>query len=168
MAKYDLGIAQSIIAESIGEPGNRLFRLLINSAHGRACLWMEKEQLLQLGLAIKRLIGNSEQQSSEPRNPDQEADSNQLLDLDFQISKLGIFPDELDPTVFILIAFDPEAFDDSGPTIEVSTTYDQIGELANQAIEVCAAGRPLCPLCGASLDSSGHKCPRSNGHVEIG
>ena len=167
MAKYNLGIAQSIIAESIGEPGNRLFRLLVSSTYGMACLWMEKEQLLQLGLAIKRLIGNSEDGPTEALERLHEANPDQVLDLDFQISKLAIFADESNPRTFILIAFDPEAFDHSGPTMEVSATYDQIGDLANQAIEVCAAGRPLCPLCGASLDSGGHKCPRSNGHVEI-
>jgi uncharacterized repeat protein (TIGR03847 family) len=33
-----------------------------------------------------------------------------------------------------------------------------------RAVQVVAAGRPPCPLCGEPLDAQGHICPRRNGH----
>jgi uncharacterized repeat protein (TIGR03847 family) len=33
-----------------------------------------------------------------------------------------------------------------------------------RALEVVAAGRPPCPLCGQPLDAEGHICVRLNGH----
>jgi uncharacterized repeat protein (TIGR03847 family) len=35
---------------------------------------------------------------------------------------------------------------------------------AERALQLVAAGRPPCPLCGLPLDASGHICPRQNGH----
>jgi uncharacterized repeat protein (TIGR03847 family) len=33
-----------------------------------------------------------------------------------------------------------------------------------RALEIVAAGRPPCPLCGQPLDADGHICVRLNGH----
>ncbi|MEV4461951.1 DUF3090 family protein, partial [Microbispora sp. NPDC049633] len=35
---------------------------------------------------------------------------------------------------------------------------------SRRALEVVAAGRPPCPLCGRPLDPEGHICVRLNGH----
>jgi hypothetical protein len=37
--------------------------------------------------------------------------------------------------------------------------------LCRKIAEVIAGGRPICPLCGAPIEASGHVCPRSNGHA---
>ena len=43
----------SIEAESFGEPGKRTFRIVVSASNGSAIMWLEKEQLLQLALAIQ-------------------------------------------------------------------------------------------------------------------
>ena len=56
-AQYVFGPATRLQAQAIGEPGHRTFRLLIESDDGRAAaLWVEKEQLQALGLAIEQLL----------------------------------------------------------------------------------------------------------------
>ena len=40
-------------------------------------------------------------------------------------------------------------------------------EFADNAIKLCRAGRPPCPLCGAPIDMEGHICPRHNGHAKL-
>ena len=40
-----------------------------------------------------------------------------------------------------------------------------VAAFAEEALRVCAAGRPLCPLCGGPMDPNGHPCPRTNGHA---
>jgi len=65
----------------------------------------------------------------------------------------------------LLAAF--EASDDTadGPdTLRVRLSADAARGFVNRAIEVVAAGRLPCPLCGQPLDPQGHICPRRNGH----
>ena len=47
-------------AQAIGEPGHRTFRLMVESSDGRAAaLWVEKEQLQALGLAVEQLLAEN-------------------------------------------------------------------------------------------------------------
>ena len=69
------------------------------------------------------------------------------------------------PAGELLAAF--EAADDAaeGPdTLRVRLTAERARTFVNRAIEVVAAGRLPCPLCGQPLDPQGHICPRRNGH----
>ncbi len=47
-------------------------------------------------------------------------------------------------------------------------TREQMLSLARHGALVCAAGRPLCPLCRNPIDPEGHQCPALNGHRKIG
>ena len=55
--------------------------------------------------------------------------------------------------------------DEDGPDIlRVRLSTDVARSFVNRALEVVAAGRLPCPLCGQPLDPQGHICPRRNGH----
>jgi uncharacterized repeat protein (TIGR03847 family) len=55
--------------------------------------------------------------------------------------------------------------EDEGPdTLRVRLSTEVARSFVNRAIEVVAAGRLPCPLCGQPLDPQGHICPRRNGH----
>ena len=45
-------------AEALGEPGDRTFRILVDSGTSSASIWLEKEQLLQLALGVKQLLAS--------------------------------------------------------------------------------------------------------------
>jgi uncharacterized repeat protein (TIGR03847 family) len=65
----------------------------------------------------------------------------------------------------LLAAFEAADDDAEGPdTLRVRLTADAARGFVNRAIEVIAAGRLPCPLCGQPLDPQGHICPRRNGH----
>jgi len=70
------------------------------------------------------------------------------------------------PAGELLAAF--EGIDDDeqeGPdTLQVRLTVEDARAFVNRALEVVAAGRLPCPLCGQPLDPQGHICPRRNGH----
>jgi uncharacterized repeat protein (TIGR03847 family) len=70
------------------------------------------------------------------------------------------------PAGELLAAF--EGIDDDeldGPdTLRVRLTVEVARGFVNRALEVVAAGRMPCPLCGQPLDPQGHICPRRNGH----
>ena len=52
-----------------------------------------------------------------------------------------------------------------GPgVLRVRITPGAARAFAQRAMQLVAAGRPPCPLCGLPLDAAGHVCPRQNGH----
>jgi uncharacterized repeat protein (TIGR03847 family) len=69
------------------------------------------------------------------------------------------------PAGDLLAAFEAADDDEEGPDmLRVRLTPDVARRFVNRAIEVVAAGRLPCPLCGQPLDPQGHICPRRNGH----
>ena len=55
-SRHDFGLINTIKAEAIGVPGQRTFRLLIEGYGCSACLWLEKNQLLQLSIIIFQML----------------------------------------------------------------------------------------------------------------
>jgi uncharacterized repeat protein (TIGR03847 family) len=70
------------------------------------------------------------------------------------------------PAGQLLAAFEgiDEDADDGPDTLRVKLTVETARAFVNRALEVVAAGRLPCPLCGQPLDPQGHICPRRNGH----
>ena len=68
---------------------------------------------------------------------------------------------------FLILAHDREEGEEGPAMLSFWATLSQAKELAEEALKVCAAGRPRCFLCGRPIDPEGHMCPRSNGHAKL-
>jgi uncharacterized repeat protein (TIGR03847 family) len=161
-AEHDFGRATSIDAESIGVPGQRRFRLLVSGSAQNASIWMEKQQLAGIGTwfaeTLERL--DREQPSAEP---DIEAQPfGAVFDVDFRASQIGLGYTEED-RLFAIHVFDERGARGS-PAFRCLVSRGQSRVLSRKIAAVIEGGRPICPLCGAPMESSGHVCPRSNGH----
>lgn len=161
----DFGLVDAMDAEALGEPGARTFRLRARAGQNLGALWMEKEQLTQLGQAISRLLADRATQRGRFRPERAAMGDFQFPDVDMQIVRLGIDYDN-DTQRVILVADDQEALQRGDtPAFRVEISHAQALGLAQQISEVVSAGRPLCPLCGHPLEGDGqHFCPGSNGH----
>ncbi|MCY4624503.1 MAG: DUF3090 family protein [Chloroflexi bacterium] len=159
--KNDLGRAITLTADAVGEPGSRRFRLLVEAEHGGACLWLEKEQLFQLAIAIQRLLSTMDMASGGgPASvPSRSGDAYH----EFQVGRLMISEDVRGP-ILNLLAKDQEDADTAEATVGTLVDIDQLKLLSERALEVCAAGRPRCPLCGTPMGPEGHQCVRTNGY----
>ena len=63
-AEYDFGQVSKLSAESIGEPGQRTFHVIIESSNQScAIIWLEKEQLFNMAVALKRTVSTVEVES---------------------------------------------------------------------------------------------------------
>jgi uncharacterized repeat protein (TIGR03847 family) len=176
-AQYVFGPATRLQAQAVGEPGHRTFRLLVESDDGRAAaLWVEKEQLQALGLAVEQLLAEFQghlsarapQQPSVdtfPRNPT----------VDFKVGRLALGQDEAELESgprYVLLVYDIESSgsEEEEPTQRATfasrATREQLRALSRNIAEVVAAGRPRCPLCGEPMESKDkpHGCVRTNGH----
>lgn len=58
-SQHNFGLVETVTPESLGMPGKRVFRLLIDGTPpAAATLWLEKEQLYGLSMAIKKMAEN--------------------------------------------------------------------------------------------------------------
>ena len=163
-AKNEFTNVTGLHTEALGEPGNRTFRVLVNSGNSSSIIWLEKEQLFQLAIAIQQLIATI----TDDKNASQATPTGQEepapTHLDFKVSKLALGHNS-STGLFVIDAHDEE--DEEVAAVRVWANGDQLKELSSEAFKVCAAGRPVCPLCAGPIDPTGHKCPRHNGHVNV-
>lgn len=162
--KNEIPVVTSLVADTLGEPGQRTFRILVDGEGSSAIIWLEKEQLFQLALAIHQLLaGTSEEDETQATAPDASGAAPAVLD--FKAGRLALGHDGK-TGLFMIDAHDVEDEDEETATVRVWASKEQVEEFSNEAMKVCAAGRPLCPLCGGPLDPDGHSCARVNGHVK--
>jgi uncharacterized repeat protein (TIGR03847 family) len=164
-------------AQAIGEPGHRTFRLLIESDDGRAAaLWVEKEQLQALGLAVEQILAEfqSPPGTRPPRQPPVETFPPNPT-VDFKVGRLALGQDESELETgprYVLLVYDIEGSgsDEEEPsqpaTFAARATREQLRALSRNIADVVASGRPRCPLCGEPMESQEkpHGCVRTNGY----
>ena len=171
--RHDLGMADSVEAEAVGVPGKRTFKITAASPRGAAVVWMEKEQLFQVAVSIKRFLAAG----AETAAPDLHATSPRPgapVVAEFKVGEMSLRYDA-STGILTLIAAAIEPPEDAEPPglgeapaeVEFSFTRPMAETLAERALEACAAGRRPCPFCGGPMDPEGHFCVRTNGHQEL-
>jgi uncharacterized repeat protein (TIGR03847 family) len=161
---HEFELARGIDAQAFGQPGQRTFRLRIIGARAEsASLWMEKEQMQALSLALKQMLSQLEYDTTPPGAD--AGDFPVVAQHDFRVGRMGMGFHAADRTV-VLYTYELGVEDDDEPTVRVRLTQEQCASLSVQLDEIIAGGRPLCPLCGSPLDASGHMCVRTNGHSQ--
>lgn len=151
-------------AEAFGEPGKRTFRIYVESEGGDASVWIEKEHLLQLALAIQQMAANADRDAPPP-SPPTELETPGYSSVEMRVAKLALGHDAR-RGMFVIDVHDAEDVEDDA-TLRVWTDPRTLERFSEEALRVCAAGRPLCPLCGRAMDAGGHMCPRVNGHAPL-
>ena len=168
-SKFEFTQISRLEAEALGRPGKRTFRIIVESNNSVASIWIEKEHLLQLSLSVKQLtesVVEGEDAAASGVSPSQ-FEAPDMTKLDFKIIRLALKHD--DASGMFLIEFndaDSVEGEDDTPDLRLWVNRYQADSFAAQAMRICAAGRPLCNLCGAPVDppeEGGHKCPRRNG-----
>ncbi len=163
-ARFDFGLATRLDADAIGEPGQRTFRLLIRSGSSSALIWMEKQQLLALAVAMEQVLAQvapgearrAELLASPAAASAQDFPLNPTVE--FKVGQLQLGHDAANEQ-FQIIANDDETAEDGPPTFTVRTGYQAARRLCSQITSVASAGRPLCPLCGEAMGPESHHCP---------
>ena len=163
-ARHEFTSVSRLGAEAFGEPGKRTFRIYVESGGGDASIWIEKEHLLQLALAIQQMLASAERDAPPPSPPDELATPG-YANIDLRVAKLALGHDPR-RAMFVIDVHDAEDVEDDA-TLRVWTDARALERFSEEAFRVCAAGRPLCPLCGRAMDADGHMCPRVNGHAPI-
>lgn len=182
----ELGLAITLGAEAVGQPGQRRFCIFVESRRGSAIMWMEKEQLNRLAFALDRalaqvtqgqILRTEAQAETPPPPPEMAADFPRSPEYDFREAQIGLTYDPRAEVFTLTIApvdiimepgQEPQAQIREEDHVSFLFTVQQAHTLTSAINTLLSAGgRPVCPLCGTPLDGGPHACVRQNGHYEV-
>jgi uncharacterized repeat protein (TIGR03847 family) len=173
---YDLNPVHHIIADAIGEPGQRTFFLQGRSGSQLVSLVLEKQEVANLAISVLQLLEELEEKY--PDLPPVSAQKKTLypeqpFEPAFRVGQLVLGYDEQEDRIWVIAkalivtesgtVVDPD--NDEVPAARFVATREQMRALSEHALEVISKGRPTCPLCGRPIDREGHFCPRSDGQA---
>ena len=174
--KFDLNPVDSIVADAVGEPGNRTFFLQGRRGRQVVSLTLEKQEVSNLAISVLQLLEELEEKYPDlppATRQDRALRAETPFEPTFRVSQLIIGYDEDDDMVWLIAKamvadesgtiVDPE--DERVPAARFVATRAQMRALSEYALEVVARGRPNCPRCGRPIDREVHFCPRTDGHA---
>lgn len=167
---FDLGRAIGILADAVGEPGNRRFRILARNDYELVNLWVEREQLQAMAGAIEKLLTEIPAVTEDdPDRPPREGPVSFEMrpNLEFRVGQLALGYDE-QRRLFVLMAHDVEAEPGGSPAFSCLVSRDQLQGFGFAVQALVAAGRPRCPICGRPMEGGEHDHAESNGHNKGG
>ena len=171
---FEFDEVDRLTAGTIGPPGQRVFYLQAAAGGDVVTLKVEKGQVAALVTYITTLLSDLPPTEAETR----EMDLIEPVVPEWVVGALGVSYDE-DTDRVVLVAEELIVRDEDEPELEddepvdagvarFSATRQQAAALVARGVELIAAGRPTCSLCGNPIDSEGHVCPRMNGHKRPG
>ena len=161
MAVEGLGPAERLAVGAIGEPGHRRFFLEITAGgrvHSFPCEKGQVAELAQQGLQLLTVAGLKSDDEAVQRLVESGLPISDPHEPRFQIGSIGV---SVNQSEFLSITLGSTDDEESATFV---VTPEQFRAMALVAVEVVAAGRPICPRCGLPEDPDGHRCPSVNGH----
>lgn len=177
--QLDFDPVDRVTAAAVGEPGQRTFYLQARKDDVIVSMLIEKQQVALLTAHIDQLlerVGNPDAQAVP--DPD-ELDLEEPVAAQFRIGRIGLgYDDERGLVLLQCDEYVPESDEEEAevpiePTpvelgrVRMWASREQMFALARRGEREVAGGRPVCSMCGQSMDPEGHFCPRSNGHREV-
>ena len=174
--KYDLNPVDAIVADAVGEPGQRTFFLQGRMGRQLVSVTLEKQEVNNLAISVLQLLAELEEKYPDlapAARPGRAPHVESIFEPAFRVAQLIVGYDEDEDMVWLIAkalvtdasgaVIDPE--DERVPAARLVATRSQMRALSEYALEVVASGRPSCPLCGRPIDRQGHFCPRTDGHA---
>lgn len=159
------GDAVRVMVEAIGEPGQRRFRFVARIDQETVVIWMEKQQLQALGIALEQVLDQVTEDITLFDQPDTIAPFDLNTRQQFRAGRMELGYDERNDRL-VVIAHDLE--DSSGEArVTCRISRAQARDLCAEAEVVVSAGRPICPLCLNPMGPGPHVCPGQNGHLPV-
>ncbi|MGI5329238.1 DUF3090 domain-containing protein [Actinomadura nitritigenes] len=176
---YDL--PERFVAGAVGRPGDRAFYLQARAGRRVTSVGLEKFQVTLLAERLEELLdevlrrsgGDAHVPAVTPSELRDDGPLEQPVEEEFKVGTMALAWDPDDERVVIEAQEVTEGEEDAevgedDPAIavlRVRISAAQARAFAERALQVVAAGRPPCPLCGLPLDTEGHVCPRQNGYL---
>lgn len=172
----DINPADHVVADAIGEPGNRTFFIQSRHHDELVNLVLDKHEVANLAVSILQLLEDLEEKYPELEPTARQSGyltAEEPIDPTFRVGQLIVGYDESSDRVWLIAK--ALMFTDSGsvmdpdeqevPSVRMVATREIMRAMSEHALEVVARGRPICPLCNRPINRDGHFCPRTDGHA---
>lgn len=181
MPVFDYDPPDRFVAGAVGQPGARTFFLQARGPGRVTTVALEKFQVAVLADRLDELLdevlrrsgGRAPVPAMAPAELTDQAPLDLPIDEDFRVGTMALAWDPETAQVIIEAQEaseddeEDEQIDDDRPEpaiLRVRISPAAARAFSRRALDVVAAGRVPCPLCGQPLDPDGHICVRLNGH----
>jgi uncharacterized repeat protein (TIGR03847 family) len=173
MARIDLDLepVSHITADAIGQPGQRTFYLQAWFNEKVYTVLVEKIQIQSLSIGLDQFLDEVAQKHPDlpPASADFIEEKMRItppVDPLFRVGEIGLAYDPEKDNVIIIAReiLGSELDQEEASVIRFWCTRSQLKALCAWGVDLTTRGRPICPQCGEPMDSSGHFCPKKNGH----
>jgi uncharacterized repeat protein (TIGR03847 family) len=158
---WDLPAPDAFVAGTVGVPGQRIFYLQARDGDDVITLRCEKQQVAALAEYLDGLLDDLE--PAPPRAVAAEVDLREPVEESWIVGPIGVaYDDAADRIIVVLEELVDDTEDDTGGTLRLRLTREQVAAFVVHGRQLVASGRPPCRFCGFPLDPDGHPCPRMN------
>lgn len=161
------GEAQFVAPQALGEPGNRRFRVVVVVDGMTWMLWMEKQQVQALGIAMEQILEFMPGHNTLPDWVVQETELDEATDLQFRVGRIEMGFDAADNRVVVAahdVGREDQEDAEAAPDMRFRMSLQMARSFAEEAADLMTHGRPVCPMCGLPKEDN-HVCPEQNGHL---
>lgn len=165
--------AQRVRVEALGEPGQRRFRMMVVADGRTSIMWMEKQQMQALGLALNQMLEQFPEGALELDSPDAPVEFDTDTRRQFRVGRIELGFDDRVSRVVVISHDINDGDEDDEPSQSAASpfacrmTRGQAESISTDAAALVAAGRPRCPMCGAPMGPGVHVCAQQNGHLPV-
>lgn len=165
----ELSRVDLLTIDTIGLPGQRTFFLQAAQDDTLITLIIEKGHAAALSIAIQGLLEQLSQGEAEIEDESMPVNLDLVHPVEplFHVGRLGLGYDET-KDMLVVMAEELTEEEQQGSRVYIWGSRVQMMALAHQAAVVVASGRPICPLCGESIDADEeHVCIKGNGRKRL-
>lgn len=150
---------------ALGEPGRRVFYFQVFADGIEVALKCEKQQAQALAEHLRKLLEDLPDAAVTDALP---AEALPPSELQWAVGSISLGVDQAQNRLLVMLEemLDPDDDDDSltadPAQLRVHLSPQQVLAFAAQVDALVATSRPICRLCDAPIDPSGHACPRLN------
>ncbi|SDK52471.1 conserved hypothetical protein [Nonomuraea maritima] len=178
MPVFDYDPPERFVAGALGQPGARHFFLQARAEGRLTTVALEKLQVAALAGRLDELLdevlrlsgGAAHVPALAPADLTDDAPLDLPLSEDFRVGTMALAWDAEKSQVVIeaqeIVGDEDDEDDDTADpaVLRVRISAGAARAFTQRALQIVAAGRPPCPLCGQPLDAAGHVCVRLNGY----
>ncbi|MEV0235044.1 DUF3090 domain-containing protein [Nonomuraea sp. NPDC050786] len=175
MPVFDYDPPERFVAGALGQPGARAFFLQARAEGRLTTVALEKLQVAALAGRLDELLdevlrlsgGSAQVPALAPADLTDDAPLETPVAEDFRVGTMALAWDAERAQVVIEAQEVVDEDDVDGPdpaVLRVRISAGAARAFTQRALQIVAAGRPPCPLCGQPLDATGHVCVRLNGY----
>ncbi|MGH2615103.1 MAG: DUF3090 family protein, partial [Thermomicrobiales bacterium] len=126
-------------------------------------VWMEKQQVQALGMALEQLLERLPDVGPVLPEAPGLAEFDRETRKQFRVGRMELGYDDSEDRI-VVVAHDLNSPEENDAAFACRMTREQARDLSAEAAAVVAAGRPRCTMCGEPMGPGPHVCPQQNGH----